>query len=64
MIHQVAEGMKYLHSLTPALIHKDLKADNVLLDKYLNVKVSVFVGGFPSPLLENICTSSRRLSQS
>ena len=39
MVHQLASGMKYLHSL--GVIHKDLKPHNILLDNQLNVKVSV-----------------------
>lgn len=37
---QIAEGMRYLHSLS--MVHRDLKSDNVLLDSDLNAKVADF----------------------
>ncbi|XP_071376091.1 receptor-interacting serine/threonine-protein kinase 3-like isoform X2 [Centroberyx affinis] len=42
LAHQVALGMNFLHKLTPALLHKDLKPSNVLLDEDLNVKLTDF----------------------
>lgn len=40
LAHQVALGINFLHNLSPALLHLDLKPNNVLLDSYLNAKVS------------------------
>lgn len=40
ILHQVALGMNFLHSLSPPLLHLDLKPSNVLLDGELHVRVS------------------------
>ena len=37
-----ARGLEYLHSCTPAIIHRDLTARNVLLDFQLRAKISDF----------------------
>ena len=37
-----ARGLDYLHSCTPAIIHRDLTARNVLLDSQLTAKISDF----------------------
>ncbi|KAM8900400.1 receptor-interacting serine/threonine-protein kinase 3 [Spinachia spinachia] len=42
LAHQVALGINFLHSLSPALLHMDLKASNVLLDSSLNAKLTDF----------------------
>ncbi|XP_030018651.1 receptor-interacting serine/threonine-protein kinase 3 [Sphaeramia orbicularis] len=42
LAHQVALGMNFLHNLTPPLLHLDLKPSNVLLDSYLNAKLTDF----------------------
>ncbi|XP_013877267.1 receptor-interacting serine/threonine-protein kinase 3 [Austrofundulus limnaeus] len=42
LIHQVALGINFLHSLTPAVLHLDLKPGNVLLDSSLNAKLTDF----------------------
>ena len=34
-----AKGMLYLHSHKPAIIHRDLKSPNLLVDKHWRVKV-------------------------
>ena len=39
LAHQVALGMNYLDSRN--IIHKDLKPENVLLDRRLNAKVRI-----------------------
>ncbi|XP_060922585.1 receptor-interacting serine/threonine-protein kinase 3-like [Limanda limanda] len=42
LAHQVALGINFLHSLSKALLHHDLKPNNVLLDSDLNVKLTDF----------------------
>lgn len=42
LAHQVALGINFLHSLSPPLLHLDLKPSNVLLDSYLNAKLTDF----------------------
>lgn len=42
LVHQVALGINFLHSLKPALLHLDLKPNNVLLDSSLNAKLTDF----------------------
>ncbi|XP_068174125.1 ankyrin repeat and protein kinase domain-containing protein 1 [Antennarius striatus] len=42
MIHEVSMGINFLHSLTPPLLHLNLKTSNILLDDHLHVKISDF----------------------
>ncbi|KAM6972999.1 ankyrin repeat and protein kinase domain-containing protein 1 [Aplochiton taeniatus] len=42
MIHEIATGMNFLHSMEPPLLHLNLKTSNVLLDDHLHVKISDF----------------------
>ena len=42
ILHDTASGLEYLHSQTPAIIHRDLTAKNVLLDSQLRAKIADF----------------------
>ncbi|KAM4808015.1 uncharacterized protein WCC33_002309 [Rhinophrynus dorsalis] len=42
IIYEVTLGMNWLHSLSPPLLHLDLKTKNVLLNSDLHVKISDF----------------------
>lgn len=39
---QVVQAMIYLHSLKPSLIHRDLKPQNILLDRHMQAKICDF----------------------
>jgi serine/threonine protein kinase len=39
----IAQGLVYLHeNLQPCIIHRDIKASNILLDNNLNAKIADF----------------------
>jgi len=42
MCIQIADGVSYLHSQTPTIVHRDLKSLNVVLDLSLNIKICDF----------------------
>ena len=42
MAAQTADAMVYLHALSPAIIHRDLKTHNVLLTRDMKVKLCDF----------------------
>jgi serine/threonine protein kinase len=48
MCLQVADGVMYLHSQTPTVVHRDLKSLNVVLDLNLNIKICDF--GLTEPM--------------
>lgn len=42
MALDVARGLNYLHKSKPMIVHRDLKSPNLLVDKYLTVKLCDF----------------------
>ena len=38
----IVSGMRYLHSCSPPVLHKDLKAANILVDRNLRTKIADF----------------------
>ncbi|KAE9080465.1 hypothetical protein PF007_g23045 [Phytophthora fragariae] len=52
---QVCHGLVYLHSLSPPLIHRDLKSRNILLTKSLEAKLTDF--GVSRELLDRTMTA-------
>merc|ERR1719487_3195089 len=42
MCMQLADGVRYLHSQDPVIVHRDLKTQNVVLDLNLNLKLCDF----------------------
>jgi len=55
MLHEIASGIKVLHSNIPTILHRDLKAVNVLLDEHYHCKLADF--GF-AMVKENSTVSS------
>ena len=39
---QIAQGMKFLHSCKHAVVHRDLKPQNVLLNEHMVAKIADF----------------------
>jgi len=54
MALDIARGMSYLHSLQPPILHRDLKALNLLVDNSFNVKVADF--GIARPRVDDTMT--------
>jgi len=48
MCLQLADGVMYLHSRAPCVVHRDLKSQNVVLDLNLNIKLCDF--GLTEPM--------------
>ncbi|KAK6133071.1 hypothetical protein DH2020_033110 [Rehmannia glutinosa] len=57
----VARGLAYLHEeVRPHIIHRDIKASNILLDEYLNPKISDF--GLAKLIAPNMTHVSTRVA--
>lgn len=39
---EIAQGVLYLHSCTPPILHRDLKSLNIFLDVHLRIKIGDF----------------------
>jgi serine/threonine protein kinase len=53
-----AQGLVYLHNfVTPPMIHRDVKSDNVLLDQNMTVSLYLFLTNFASFLLSGYLLS-------
>lgn len=42
ILQDVVQGMRYLHASTPTIVHGDLKAANVLVDRNYRGRISDF----------------------
>jgi serine/threonine protein kinase len=63
LARDVALGLNYLHSLSPALLHRDLKSHNLLLDVAYRVKLCDFGLAVPAePAPEPIACGTPRWS--
>ena len=59
ILYDVSQGLHYLHSLTPPLIHRDLTAPNVLLAENLTAKIAdLGVSRYVDPSMVNVLNLS------
>jgi len=58
--YDLAQAIQFLHALTPKLIHRDIKPNNVMLDKDLNCKLGDF--GLCKTVTHSLRTSASRAS--
>lgn len=56
----IACGLAFLHGVEPHIVHRDIKASNILLDKYLNPKIADF--GLAKLLPSNMTHVSTRVA--
>ena len=59
ILYDVSKGLRYLHSLTPPLIHRDLTAPNVLLTEDLTAKIGdLGVSRYVDPTVPTILSTN------
>uniref|UniRef100_A0A2P2JDG9 Uncharacterized protein MANES_12G008100 n=1 Tax=Rhizophora mucronata TaxID=61149 RepID=A0A2P2JDG9_RHIMU len=54
-----ARGLAFLHTLDKAIIHRDFKSENILLDEFYNARIADFGLAFGGPLIENTHVTTR-----
>ncbi|KAK6587885.1 kinase domain [Cryptosporidium xiaoi] len=42
IMYQLADSIRFLHSLSPKIVHKDLKSNNILVDENFNIRICDF----------------------
>ncbi|KAH8584781.1 kinase domain [Cryptosporidium sp. chipmunk genotype I] len=42
VMYQLADSIRFLHSLSPKIVHKDLKSNNILIDDNYNIRICDF----------------------
>ncbi|KAL0571100.1 hypothetical protein V5O48_010856 [Marasmius crinis-equi] len=42
VVYEIACGLKYLHSLSPSIVHGDIKGANILVDEYFRCRLADF----------------------
>jgi len=54
VLRDVSKGLRYLHTLNPPVIHRDLTCDNILLTKSRVAKISDFVAAKEAPFVKSV----------